>query len=162
VSTLPLALTFYSVVVSFHVIFAIIGIGTGFSFPFLGAKAKNSPENLPFTLDTMLTIQVKWIQPMATLVLLTGLYQVWKGPYSFSDDQWLGIAFALFAIYMGLLGAVTIKGTRRALEIVTEAKAAGTPPGPDLGKILERNGKVGPLMGLLIVTITFLMEAKPF
>lgn len=160
--TVPLALTFYSVVLSLHVIFAIVGIGAAFAFPFLGAKAKNSPENLPFTLDAMLTIQVKWIQPMATLVLLTGLYQVWKGPASFADDHWLGIAFALFAVYMGLLGAVTIKGTRRALELVTEANAVGTPPGPELGAILQRNGKVGPPMGFLIVAITFLMEAQPF
>ena len=33
VLTIPLAITFYSVVVSLHVIFAIIGIGTAFSFP---------------------------------------------------------------------------------------------------------------------------------
>ena len=159
---MPLALTFYSVVVSFHVIFAVIGIGSAFAFPFLAEKAKKSPQNIKFTLDTMLTIQTKWVQPLATLVLLTGLYQVWKGPYSFSDDQWLGIAFALFAIYMGLMGAVTIKGTRRALQLVTDAEAAGTPPPPELGKILERNGKVGPILGLLIIAITFLMETKPF
>lgn len=160
--TLPLALTFYSIVVSFHVIFAVIGIGAAFSFPFIGAQAKESPESVPFALGVMNTIQTKWIQPMAVLVLLTGLYQVWKGPYSFSDDQWLGIAFALFAIYMGIIGALTIPGTRKALELANGWKESGGPPPPEMISLIQRNAKIGPILGVLIVLITFLMEAKPF
>ena len=109
----------------------------------------------------MSTVQTKLIQPASVLILLTGFYQVWDGPYSFSDG-WLSIAFALFAIYMGIVGAVSLPTTKKALELAKEAKASGSDYQPELFQLIAKNAKVGPILGLLIVAITFLMEAKPF
>lgn len=158
--SVPVATDFYTVVVAFHVIFALVGLGSAFAFPFIGAAAKANPQNTAFALKVNLTIITKWISPMAVLVLLTGLYQVFDGPYSFENDQWLGVSFALFIVYMGIVGAITTPGTRRALELAEENP--GGPPPQEMISLIQRNAKLGPVLGGLIILITFLMEAKPF
>ncbi|MGB0872977.1 MAG: DUF2269 family protein [Solirubrobacterales bacterium] len=161
-STVPLAfdLTFYSLIVSLHVIFAVIGLGSAFAFPFIGALAQKNPQHTVFALEVNFTIIKKWISPMAVLILITGLYQVFDGPYSFGDDHWLDISFALFIVYMGIIGAITTPGTRRALELARES--AGGPPPQEMIALIQRNAKLGPLLGGIIILTTFLMEAKPF
>lgn len=159
-SSVPLAIDFYTFIVSLHVIFVVIGLGSAFAFPFIGMLAKKNPQNTAFVLEFNLTLITKWISPMAVLVLLTGLYQAFDGPYSFGDDHWLDLSFALFIIYMGILGAITTPGTRRALELAKES--AGGPPPAEMISLIQRNAKLGPVMGGIIVLVTFLMEAKPF
>jgi uncharacterized membrane protein len=160
-SNVPLALSFYSVSVAFHVIFALIGFGAAFCFPFIGIAAKSSPQNVPFALNVILTVMTRWVGPMAVLVLVTGIYQSVDGPYDFSDT-WLGLSFVLFIVYMGVFGALMVPGTRRARDLAVEASAEPGPPPPELLSLLERNSKLGPFLGLLLVVIVFLMEAKPF
>jgi uncharacterized membrane protein len=94
-------------------------------------------------------------------VLVTGIYQSVDGPYDFSDT-WLGLSFVLFIVYMGVFGALMVPGTRRARDLAVEASAEPGPPPPELLSLLERNSKLGPFLGLLLVVIVFLMEAKPF
>lgn len=156
----PLAIDFYTFVVSLHVIFAVIGLGSAFAFPFVGMMAKKNPQHTAFALELNLTIITKWISPMAVLVLITGLYQVFDGPYSFGDDHWLDLSFALFIVYMGLVGAITTPGTRRALELAKENP--GGPPPAEMISLIQRNAKLGPVLGGMIILITFLMEAKVF
>ncbi len=79
----PVALDLYTVVVSFHVIFALVGLGSAFAFPFIGMQAKANPQHTAFALKVNLIMITKWISPMAVLVLLTGIYQAIDGPYSF-------------------------------------------------------------------------------
>lgn len=156
----PVATDLYTVVVAFHVIFALIGLGSAFAFPFIGAMAKANPQHTAFALKVNLTIITKWISPMAVLVLLTGIYQAIDGPYSFGDAKWLDVSLALFIVYMGLVGAVTTPATRRALQLAEENP--GGPPPQEMISLIQRTAKLGPILGLMIITITFLMEAKPF
>lgn len=156
----PVATDFYTVVVAFHVIFALIGLGSAFAFPFIGALAKANPQNTVFALKVNLTIITKWISPMAVLVLLTGIYQAIDGPYSFGDAKWLDASLVLFIVYMGIIGAITTPGTRRALALAEENP--GGPPPQEMISLIQRNAKLGPILGLMIIAITFLMEAKPF
>lgn len=158
--SVPLALDFYTVVVSLHVVFAVIGLGSAFAFPFIGMLAQKHPQNTAFALEVNYTIIKKWISPMAVLVLLTGLYQVFEGPYQFGDERWLDLSFALFIVYMGLIGAIVTPGTRRALELAKES--AGGPPPAEMISLIQRNSKLGPVLGGIIILITFLMESKAF
>ena len=61
-----------------------------------------------------------------------------------------------------IVGAVSLPTTRKALELAKAAKASGSEYPPELFQLIAKNAKVGPILGLLIVAITFLMEAKPF
>jgi hypothetical protein len=160
--SVPLALSFYSVVVAFHVIFAVIGLGAAFAFPFLGMAAKASPQNLPFALTVHLTVMRRWIGPMSLLVLITGIYLVADGGYDLLDDVWISASLALFVIYMGLKDGLVVPSTQRALDLITKSAPSEGPPPAEMLAILQRNAKIGPVLGLLLATIVFLMETKPF
>lgn len=158
----PIALSFYEISVSFHIIFALVGLGSSFAFPFMFAAAGEDTQKLAWTLGVVQTIIQKLISPLAVLVLITGLYQVADSRYSFADDQWLGIGFALFAIYMGILGAVMTPSTKKALALAEAESGSGQAPSPELAAILKKMNALGPVLGFLIIATVFLMEAKPF
>lgn len=160
--SVPVAITFYSVSVSFHIIFSLVGFGSAFAFPFMFASAGEDTQKLAWTLGVVNTVMTKLISPLAVLVLLTGLYQVSDSHYSFSDDQWLGVSFVLFVAYMGIVGAIITPSTRKAKKLAEAEAGSSAAPSPELAAELKKQNALGPVLGVLIFIIVFLMEAKPF
>lgn len=160
---IPLALTFYELVVSLHVIFVIVMLGVSFGFMFISAAARAEPPHMLFALGVTRTIQEKLVIPGIPLILGTGLYLAIDGDWHDRPDHlWLIVseAWYLVAIAVSLLLAYPAVKTMQA-----EAEKKGGEPGPPSEAFMAKAkimSKVGPFLSVSVIGIAFLMMAKPF
>lgn len=159
-----LALTGYSVLVAFHVIFVVALLGVTFTYPIIGPMAKAQPQHAPFALAAIEKIQRVLVFPGAALVFLTGLWAIAASDHIKGDEGWLTVSIALFIVVFSLAIFVTYPAVKVA-KAEAEKKAASGEPGPPSEAFMKATTKMrrlGPFMSLMTLTIVFLMEAKPF
>jgi hypothetical protein len=159
------ALSFYSVVVAFHVIVVVIALGSAFMFPILGVHSRKNPQHTPFALGVTKFTMERIVFPGYALIMATGIYQSIDQDW-FDRDQviWLHVSMALFLLIIALGTLVAYPAVKKALRVYESATADGGQfvPTPEFLGLVKRQKTVGPIMGLSIIAITFLMEAKPF
>ena len=149
--------------VGFHVIFVVAMLGVTFTYPLIGPMAKAQPQHAPFALAVIEKIQRVIVFPGVALVLLTGLWAISAGPWK-GDEAWLTVSIVLFFIIVALSVFVTYPAVKVA-KAEAEKKAASGEPGPPSEAFIKATTKtrrLGPVMSLMMLTIVFLMEAKPF
>lgn len=157
-----LAITGYSVLVAFHVIFVVAMLGVTFLFPFIGMKSRANPIHATFALGLVEFAQRCIVFPGAALVFLTGMWAVSAGGFSFGDG-WISASFALFFIVIGISAFVTYPAAKAAkAEAEKNAAAGGGQPSPEFLAAARKLRTHGPVLSLLTLTIVFLMETKPF
>ena len=93
------------------------------------------------------------------VILVTGLGLISESPAvigQFGDARWLHIGIALFVIYAGLGTGFAAPRMRKA---VTAAQAGNS---AEVRRLLDPLDKVvGPILGLLLAAILYLMLIKP-
>jgi hypothetical protein len=93
------------------------------------------------------------------VILLTGLGLISESPFvigGFGEARWLHIAITLFIVYAGLGTGFAAPRMRKAVG-AAQAGNAG-----EVKRLLDPLDKVvGPVMGLLLAVILYLMLAKP-
>ena len=93
------------------------------------------------------------------LVLLTGIGLISESPFvigGFGEARWLHIAITLFLVYAGLGTGFAGPRMRKAV------KAAQAGNGAEVKRLLDPLDKVvGPILGLLLAAILYLMLIKP-
>lgn len=158
----PFAITGYSVLVAFHVIFVVAMLGVTFLFPFIGIRSRSTPQHAPFALGLVEFAQRRIVFPGAALVLLTGLYAVDAGGFSWSDG-WIVASLALFIAIISISAFVTYPAVKVALaEVEKNVAAGGGPPSPEFLAAGKKIRTLGPVLSVMMLTIVFLMETKPF
>jgi uncharacterized membrane protein len=104
------------------------------------------------------------ITPAAIVLLLSGLYLVWKGAYEIGDG-FVGGGLAIIVILLGLGGAFFSRKEDQLIELAERDLAAGLGSEGKLSDEYERVNKqvamVGGLANLLILVAVFLMVVKP-
>jgi uncharacterized membrane protein len=144
-----------------HVVMAVVMVGAGYAQPIVMAGLKNGgPNRVPLMrvskgIAQGFTLPFILIQPVTGIGLILTTHNLWN-PFH-SANRWLFAAIVLFAIIVIL--DVFVSGPRvRRMHTLAEA---GDYDGEAFEKDLAVLQKVGPMLGILFVTITVLMILKP-
>ena len=157
----PDKVSFYNVVLFFHIMSAIVAFGVVFTYPLIFAslsKAANV-KHLAWFHRTQVQIDRFILSPAATLLLLCGIYMAAKGPYGFKST-FISLGLAFLIVIMGLVGSVMIPAERKAAIEAEKASEAGGELGPDYQRLAQRMQLWGGVASLLVVATVFLMVTK--
>ncbi|MFY9469087.1 MAG: DUF2269 family protein [Solirubrobacterales bacterium] len=157
---MPLALTFYTFVVGLHVVFAVSFLGAAGAFSILGPMMRDNPQHARFGLAVMQKVYKVAIFPGIVLVFASGLYQTIDGEWS--DDAWLNVSIVLFLLMAALSVFVIYPAIKTAISELEKKGDAPGPPSATFVGAVTRLRTFGPLMGVSLMVITFLMVTRPF
>jgi hypothetical protein len=163
-SMLVAEVTFYSVVLFFHIMAIVLAFGPTYSYGLFFAMAGRDPRALPAVGRAVIAWNRYATGGGIILAILTGLYM--------ADDRW---DFGDFFIAWGILAVIILLGlvhgffnpkTERLVELA-EADIATAGSGevtlsPEATAISNSLGRVGPIAGLLVLLTVYFMTAKPF
>ena len=154
-------ITALNVSIWIHVTAAVVGFGSTFAeavtFP---VAMKLDKRHLPYVHKLQLFINQRLATPALVIILVTGIYQVSEGDFSFGD-MWISASFLIVIVLGGLLGAYFIPTDRRLFAQVTKDLAETGEPSKDYLADVRREGVMGAITGILIVVALFLMVVKP-
>jgi uncharacterized membrane protein SirB2 len=147
----------YKVLLFLHVLSVIVGLGPTFALPGLMRLRGDAPS--PAVLQVEYVIS-RYASIGLGVILLTGLGLISESPAvflpGFGEARWLHIAITLFVIYAGLGTGFAAPRMRKA---VTAAQAGNA---VEVRRLLDPLDKVvGPILGLLLAAILYLMLIKP-
>lgn len=162
---MPLAVTFYDVVLWVHVTSIIAAFGVTFAYPVtMPFFLRNHPRSMPAVHQAQDLVGKVLITPAATLALLAGAYlatdrDLWS-------EVWVTVPLVILIVILGLGGAFFAPTERKAAELASRDIAAagdGEPQfSPEYEAVLARLRNVDMLATLLIVLAAYFMIAKPF
>jgi hypothetical protein len=144
-----------------HVAMAVIMVGTGYVYPILMANMKaRGPNRVPLlrvmnAIARAFTTPFIFIQPLTGLGLILTTRDRWN-PFH-ATNRWLFASIVLFVVIFVLDTFVAGPAIRRMYKLAE----AGDFDSPALERDLGMLNKVGPVFGILFVTITVLMIWKP-
>jgi hypothetical protein len=147
-----------------HVLGAIVAFGPTFAFSLIGAMGGAEPQHANFATRVSHAISSKRVLPVGITLPITGLAMIAVlgiNPLE-RERWWLALAIVLYLIAYGYGFFVQ----RHVVERVVQMTSSPPPPGasgppPELMALIRRVQLGGMGMGLLIVTIVFLMVVKP-
>ena len=146
----------YLILVWLHVVAAAIAVGTNVTYGVWMARVRKAPAALPFALATVKVLDDRMANPAYGVVAVTGVLLVWLGPFAFTTP-WVLASIVLFAI-VGGLGLFAYTPTLRAQVELANAGRADT---PEFAALSKRGAMLGPILGVLVVAILFLMVVQP-
>jgi uncharacterized membrane protein len=154
----------YPYLLFLHIMGAILAFGPTFAFSIMGAMAGKEPQHANFSARQTAAISNKLVYPLVVLQGITGLLLIASGKIDATSKPWLlvGIVLYLIALTYGL--TVQRNALHHLIELTSTPPPPGTPPGPPPPELLATVKKVqrgGMFLGILIVTIVFLMVVKP-
>jgi len=144
-----------------HVGMAVVMVGAGYAQPIVMAGLKKGGANrIPLMrvskgIAQGFTLPFLLIQPITGVGLILTTHDLWN-PFR-SANRWLFTSIVLFAIIVVLDVFVSAPRIRR-MHALAEA---GDFDGEAFEKDLALLNKVGPMLGILFLTITVLMIWKP-
>ncbi|MFP5362450.1 MAG: DUF2269 family protein [Thermoleophilia bacterium] len=152
------AVRFYDVVLTIHILAVVIAFGVVFSYPVLDAWFRRAvPGDVAALHRLHLALGQRVISPAMVVVLVAGLYLALQDPWSLADP-WISATFAILIVLFGLMGAVLTPADRRLAKL---AESGDGEAGDDYERERRRADAFGGLALLLVVVATFLMVAKP-
>ena len=147
----------YKILLFLHVLSVIVGVGPTFALPGLMKLRREAPS--PAVLQTEYIIS-RYASIGLGVILLTGLGLISESPAvylgGFGEARWLHISITLFLVYAGLGTGYAAPRMRKAV------KAAEAGNATEIKRLLDPLDKVvGPILGLLLAAILYLMLIKP-
>lgn len=155
--------TWFGVLISIHVIGAIIGLGPTFAFGILGAMGKKAtPEGGLALLEATLTLENKLVNPiLLTAQPLTGALMIWNRGLNndFFDVHKIWLMVGITAYVAATIIALGIMDpTIHKMIAMGRAGEGGTPA---FGALAGRLDRFGPILTVLAVVIVVMMIWKP-
>jgi uncharacterized membrane protein len=155
-----LAVTFYDVVLTLHILAVVIAFGVVFAYPVIDAQVRRAgPADLAALHRLHVVVARRVVTPAMTVVLLAGLYLAFDR-WSLGDP-WISATFAILFVLFGLNGAVLVPSDLRLAELAARDHAAGGPASEEYEREARKASLFGGLALLLVVVAIFLMVAKP-
>jgi uncharacterized membrane protein len=146
----------YKLLLFLHVLSVIVGIGPTFALPGLMKLRGDAPSPAVLRVEYIIS---RYASIGLGVILVTGLGLISESPAvigQFGDARWLHIAIALFVIYAGLGTGFAAPRMRKAVAAAEAGDADG------VRRLLDPLDKVvGPILGLLLAAILYLMLIKP-
>ncbi len=153
---LPLAITFYDVVLTVHILAVVVAFGVMFAYPVMDAQVRRaSPADVAALHRLQVALGRRVIVPAMTVVLLAGLYLTFDR-WSF-DEPWIGATFVILFVLFGLGGAIFAPTDLRLAELAERGETGGA----EYARQARKARLFGALSLVLVVAAIFLMVAKP-
>lgn len=139
-----------------HVLLAIMAVGFNASYGILLARAAKEPEHQSHVLRTVKVLDDRFANPAYGFLFLTGLAMVAISPLSFTTF-WISTAIGLWLV----LGFVAFFGysptLRRQIDLIESGQGASE----EFQLLAKRGQVVGIVLGVIVLTIVYLMVVKP-
>ena len=146
----------YKVLLFLHVLSVIVGLGPTFALPGLMKLRGDAPSPAVLRVEYIIS---RYASIGLGVILLTGLGLISESPAvidRFGEARWLHIGIALFIVYAGLGTGFAAPRMRKAVTAAEAGNAA------EVKRLLDPLDKVvGPILGLLMAVILYLMLIKP-
>ena len=147
-----------------HVLGAIVAFGPTFTVPIIGAMGGAEPQHANFATRITEALTSRRVLPVGITLPITGLTIIAVRQINPFDRPWwwLALAIVLYIAAYSYGFFVQSKNVRRVIEITSTPPPPGASgPPPELKALVRRIQLGGMGMGILIVSIVFLMVVKP-
>jgi uncharacterized membrane protein len=149
-------MSLYTVIKFFHVLLAILAVGFNASYGIWVTRAAREPEHQLHVLRGIKVLDDRFANPAYALLLVTGLAMVIVGDLALSTF-WIATALVLYAVLLVVALAVYTPNLRRQIAVL-ESDGADS---DEYRRLSRRGAVVGPLLGVIVLGIVFLMVTKP-
>jgi|1186.fasta_scaffold85407_2 uncharacterized membrane protein len=155
-----LAITFYSVVLSVHVMAVVIAFGTTFAYPaFMPWARRTHPQAMPVIHELSGRLGRLVMTPAMVVVLICGIYlasdaDVWS-------EAWVTVPLVILIVIGALGGMFFSPNERRLGELARRDLAGGGTLGAEYDALFRRVAAVGLTTAALVLIAIFFMAAKP-
>lgn len=140
-----------------HILLAIIAVGANVTYGVWMNRARQQPEHMDFALRGVKFIDDFIANPAYVLLPLTGITLMWRDGYTFDNAHWAGTALILWV----MLAIVAIGFYSPTLRNQIKTLAAEGPDSATLKKLQTRGQALGGVLAIIVLTIVYLMVAKP-
>ena len=144
---MPVAIVFYDVVLSIHVMAIVAAFGVWFAYPLLVVRGDAAAHRAQARVARMV------VNPAGTLALLAGVYLA--SDRSYWSEVWVSVPLVILIVLLGITGAYFIPRQERLAEL---AEAGG---GPEYAALAVQVARVAFASAGLVVVAIFFMVAKP-
>jgi len=144
---MPVAIVFYDVVLSIHVMAVVAAFGVWFAYPLLVVRGDAAAHRAQVRVARMV------VTPAGTLALLAGVYLA--SDRSYWSEVWVSVPLVILIVLLGITGAYFIPRQERLAEL---AEAGG---GPEYAALAVQVARVAFASAGLVVVAIFFMVAKP-
>jgi uncharacterized membrane protein len=158
---MPLAITFYSVVLSVHIMAVVVAFGAAFAYPvFLPWARRAHPEAMPILHTVSGRISRMVTSPAMVVVLLAGFYlasdaDVWS-------EVWVTVPLIIILVIGGIGGAIMAPADRRLAELAArDLTSEGGALSQEYDDLFRRTAFFGYAVCVLVLVAIFFMAAKP-
>jgi uncharacterized membrane protein len=158
---MPLAIEFYNVVLSVHIMAVVIAFGAAFAYPvFIPWARRTHPEVMPVVHAVNGRVSRMVTSPALVVVLLAGIYlasdaDVWS-------EVWVSVPLVILIVIGGIGGAFMSPNERRLSALAERDLAGGAGElSAEYDELFARVAVAGyAICGLVLIAI-FFMAAKP-
>jgi uncharacterized membrane protein len=161
---LPIAVSFYDIVLAVHIMAVVVAFGVTFAYPIIFAVgARTDPRSLPVLHKISYTVERLLVNPGLLLVLIAGIYLASQGHHwSEFFVQWgLGVVVVIGAV----VGVVLIPASKRAQELAERDIATSGEGSIEMSAeyqaVVRRISTVGTLLSVLVLLTILFMAIKP-
>ncbi|MBW3589882.1 MAG: DUF2269 domain-containing protein [Actinobacteria bacterium] len=152
---------YFRILLLIHIAGAIIGFGPAFAFGILGPLSKKlgGPQALGI-MEGILALQNKLVIPIAAFFQpVSGVLLILEGGWAqnFFSHVWLWVALILYIVMFYLAVFRARPGVAAMIRLAKEGKAET----PEFGKLAKQQQAIGPILGVTLLVIIFLMVMKP-
>lgn len=149
----------FALLMSLHVLAAIIGLGPTFSFPFLGIMAEKEPSATLALHKTVLNISTYLVIPVTLTMAVTGVLLIANRHLNLSKSPWLGAGIILYVLVVAAAIFYQVPVQKKLIALVGAGSGSADQPG--INRALNGQRIVGIAQALAVVVIAVLMIWKP-
>lgn len=149
-------MTLYEFLKFVHVLLAIVAVGFNASYGIWIARAAKEPEHELHVLKGVKFLDDRIANPAYGLLLVVGIALVVVGDWDFTAF-WILASLILYFVTTAVAALLYSPTLRRQIALLE----AGRGRGDQYAALSKRAGALGGLLGLLVVSIVFLMVTKP-
>jgi len=144
-----------------HIMGAIVAFGATFSFPFIGAMAQKPNAPVPWFLKLNHMIERKLVLPIGlTLQPLTGALLILHSKGTFNpfkpNGRWLLAAIIIYTVAMVFSLIVQDRNASKAVHMAEAGQY-----GPEFGGLMKKLAAGGQFLTVMLIAIIILMVVKP-
>ena len=144
---MPVAIFFYDVVLSIHVMAVVAAFGVWFAYPLLVTRGDAAAHRAQVRVARLV------VTPAGSLALLAGVYLA--SDRSYWSEVWVSVPLLILIVLLGITGAYFVPRQQRLAEL---AEAGG---GAEYTALATQVSRVAFAAAGLVVVAIFFMVAKP-
>lgn len=157
---MPIAVQFYDIVLSIHILAVVVAFGVVFAYPVIDAQIKRAdPRQLPALHRLHLVLARRVITPAMAVVLVAGIYLA--ADRDLFGKTWVSVPLVILVALFAITGAVLTPTDRKLAELAERDLAAGGDLSAEYEEHAARANLFGAVALALVVVAIVVMTTKP-